>query len=56
MRVTGDSAGAFVCSPVDVLQASGAAFSVQEHAPIIGQADAERELGLPADQMLKTMW
>ena len=28
---------------------------MQEHAPIIGQASAERELGLPADQMLKTM-
>jgi hypothetical protein len=36
MRVTGDSAGAFVCGPVDVLQASGVAFSVQEHAPVIG--------------------
>jgi Cys-tRNA(Pro)/Cys-tRNA(Cys) deacylase len=28
---------------------------VQEHVPIIGQADVERELGLPADQLLKTM-
>jgi Cys-tRNA(Pro)/Cys-tRNA(Cys) deacylase len=55
VRVTGDPAGGFVCGPLDVLQASGVAFSVQEHAPIIGQADAERELGLPADQMLKTM-
>jgi hypothetical protein len=55
MRVTGDSAGAFVCGPVDVLQASGVAFSVQEHAPVIGQVDAERVLGLSADQMLKTM-
>lgn len=42
-------------SPVDILHASGAAFSVQEHAPITGHASAERELGLPSDQMLKTM-
>lgn len=55
MPATGDPAGAFAGSPVDVLQASGAAFSVREHAPIIGHASAERELGLPAGQMLKTM-
>ena len=55
MYVTGDPAGELVCGPVDVLQASGVAFSVQEHAPIMGQANAERVLGLPADQMLKTM-
>jgi len=55
MPATGGPSDASVCSPVDVLQASGVAFSVQEHAPIIGQADAERELALPADQMLKTM-
>ena len=55
MRVTGDPAGESACGPVDVLRASGVAFSVQEHTPVIGQADAERELGLPADQMLKTM-
>jgi Cys-tRNA(Pro)/Cys-tRNA(Cys) deacylase len=30
-------------------------FSVREHVPVTGQDDAERELGLPADQMLKTM-
>ena len=42
-------------SPVDILHASGASFSVREHAPIIGHASAERELGLPADQMVKTM-
>lgn len=38
-----------------MLQASGLTFSVQEHVPIIGQADVERELGLPVDQLLKTM-
>jgi Cys-tRNA(Pro)/Cys-tRNA(Cys) deacylase len=55
MRVTGDQAGESARGPVDVLQASGVVFSVQEHAPVIGQADAECVLGLPADQMLKTM-
>jgi hypothetical protein len=25
------------------------------HEPIVGQADAERELALPTDQLLKTM-
>jgi Cys-tRNA(Pro)/Cys-tRNA(Cys) deacylase len=55
MPVTGDPTAAFARGPVDVLQASGVAFSVREHAPIIGHASAERELGLPADQMLKTM-
>lgn len=42
-------------SPIDILHASGAAFSVREHAPITGHASAERELGLPSGQMLKTM-
>lgn len=55
MRVTGDPADTSVPSPVDVLHSSGVAFSVQEHAPVMGHADAERELGLPAGQMLKTM-
>lgn len=55
VRVTGDPADAFARSPVDVLQAAGVAFSVQEHAPVTGHANAERELGLPADRMLKTM-
>ncbi|HEX3964736.1 MAG TPA: YbaK/EbsC family protein [Trebonia sp.] len=54
MRVTGDPAGESARGPVDVLQASGVAFSVQEHPPVIGQADAERVMGLPADQMPKT--
>ena len=55
MPVTGDAAEDFIRAPVDVLQASGVTFSVHEHVPIIGQADVERELGLPADQLLKTM-
>jgi Cys-tRNA(Pro)/Cys-tRNA(Cys) deacylase len=55
MPGTDEPAGVFARSPVDVLRARGAAFSVREHAPIIGHASAERELGLPADQMLKTM-
>jgi Cys-tRNA(Pro)/Cys-tRNA(Cys) deacylase len=33
----------------------GVAYTVRERMPVTGQADAERELGLPADQMLKTM-
>lgn len=28
---------------------------MQEHAPVTSHANAERELGLPADRMLKTM-
>jgi Cys-tRNA(Pro)/Cys-tRNA(Cys) deacylase len=55
MPVTSDPTGDLIQTPVDVLQASGVAFSVREHVPVIGQADAERELGLPADQMVKTM-
>jgi Cys-tRNA(Pro)/Cys-tRNA(Cys) deacylase len=42
-------------SPVELLKDSGASFSVLEHVPIIGQEDVERELGLPASQLLKTM-
>lgn len=42
-------------SPVELLEDSGAAFSVIEHVPIVGQEDVERELGLPVDQLLKTM-
>lgn len=55
MPTTGDSAGGPIRTPIDILQASGLTFSVQEHVPIIGQADVERELGLPVDQLLKTM-
>jgi Cys-tRNA(Pro)/Cys-tRNA(Cys) deacylase len=42
-------------APVELLKESGAAFSVLDHVPIIGQEDVERELGLPVDQLLKTM-
>jgi Cys-tRNA(Pro)/Cys-tRNA(Cys) deacylase len=55
MPTTGDSAGNPIRTPIDILQASGLAFSVQDHVPIVGQADVERELGLPVDQLLKTM-
>jgi Cys-tRNA(Pro)/Cys-tRNA(Cys) deacylase len=41
--------------PVEILNTARVPFSVTEHVPIIGQADVERELGLPADQLLKTM-
>jgi len=52
---TGGRDGASVRTPLDVLEASGVAYAVQEHVPILGQADVERELGLPVDRLLKTM-
>lgn len=42
-------------TPIEVLEASGAKFSVLEHVPIIGQEDAERELDVPVEKLLKTM-
>lgn len=42
MRVTGDAAGESARGPVDVLHASGVAFPVQEHAPVIGPASAQQ--------------
>jgi Cys-tRNA(Pro)/Cys-tRNA(Cys) deacylase len=44
-----------VLSPEEVLQASGKPFSAMDHVPIVGREDAEQKLGLPADQLLKTM-
>ncbi len=44
-----------VRTPLDVLADSGVAYSVQRHVPIIGRDDAERELGLPTERLLKTM-
>jgi Cys-tRNA(Pro)/Cys-tRNA(Cys) deacylase len=55
MPVTSDRAGDAIPTPVETLQASGVTFSVREHVPVPSQADAERELGLPACQMLKSM-
>jgi Cys-tRNA(Pro)/Cys-tRNA(Cys) deacylase len=48
-----DAAG--VRTPLDVLADSGAAYSVRQHVPIVGRDDAERELGLPTERLLKTM-
>lgn len=44
-----------VRGPLDVLEASEVGYRVLEHVPILGQADVERELGLPVDRLLKTM-
>ncbi|MFJ6697137.1 aminoacyl-tRNA deacylase [Streptomyces sp. NPDC091272] len=44
-----------VRSPEDVLRASGVPFTVLDHVPIVGQADAETKLGLETRQLLKTM-
>ncbi|MEY9874257.1 Cys-tRNA(Pro)/Cys-tRNA(Cys) deacylase [Streptacidiphilus sp. MAP12-33] len=42
-------------SPVQVLERTGIAFTLHEHVPIRTQSDIERELGLPVEQLLKTM-
>jgi len=55
MPVAGDRAGDAIRTPVETLRSSAVTFSVREHVPVTGHADAERELGLRADQMLKTM-
>jgi Cys-tRNA(Pro)/Cys-tRNA(Cys) deacylase len=41
--------------PEDVLRRSGAPFEVLDHVPILGRHDAETELGLPTELLLKTM-
>ncbi|QMU70353.1 aminoacyl-tRNA deacylase [Streptacidiphilus sp. P02-A3a] len=42
-------------SPVQVLERTGISFTLHEHVPIRTQSDIERELGLPVEQLLKTM-
>jgi Cys-tRNA(Pro)/Cys-tRNA(Cys) deacylase len=42
-------------TPLAVLEAAEAKFAVLEHVPIIGQEDAERELDVPVERLLKTM-
>lgn len=41
--------------PEEVLRRSGAPFEVLDHVPILGRHDAETELGLPTELLLKTM-
>jgi Cys-tRNA(Pro)/Cys-tRNA(Cys) deacylase len=44
-----------IVSPVQVLRLAGVVFTLTTHAPIVGQADAEQELKLPTEHLLKTM-
>ncbi|MFF1281508.1 YbaK/EbsC family protein [Streptomyces sp. NPDC058299] len=44
-----------VLSPEEVLRRSGVPFTVLDHVPIVGRQDAETELGLATEQLLKTM-
>jgi Cys-tRNA(Pro)/Cys-tRNA(Cys) deacylase len=44
-----------VLSPVEVLESAGAEFTLMDHVPIVGRQDAEEQLGLPTDRLLKTM-
>jgi len=55
VSVNDDRTGGPVRTPLDVLGASGVDYSVQEHVAILGRDDAERELGLPTERLLKTM-
>lgn len=44
-----------VATPVEVLEAAGSDFTLLDHEPIVGRADAEQLLGLPTERLLKTM-
>lgn len=50
-----DDRGPPVATPIEVLESAGVEFTLMAHPPIVGQADAERILGLPVERLLKTM-
>lgn len=55
MNANDERGDAAVRTPLNVLADSGVSYTVRQHVPIVGRDDAERELGLPVDQLLKTM-
>jgi Cys-tRNA(Pro)/Cys-tRNA(Cys) deacylase len=55
MSANDESNETTVRTPLDVLKDSRLTHSVRQHVPIIGRDDAERELGLPTERLLKTM-